>query len=61
MESINYASAKPQLSRLMDQVLYGEPVEITRKNREPVVIISKAAYEAFVKADFYKRFHEDSK
>ncbi|EMC7497473.1 type II toxin-antitoxin system Phd/YefM family antitoxin, partial [Acinetobacter baumannii] len=45
MESMNYANAKAQLSRLMDQALYGQPVEITRKNREPVVIISKASYE----------------
>ncbi|AXX46093.1 type II toxin-antitoxin system Phd/YefM family antitoxin [Acinetobacter baumannii] len=61
MESMNYANAKAQLSRLMDQALYGQPVEITRKNREPVVIISKASYEAYKKADFYNRFPEDSK
>lgn len=48
MESMNYANAKAQLSRLMDQALYGQPVEITRKNREPVVIISKASYEAYL-------------
>ncbi|KMV12640.1 prevent-host-death family protein [Acinetobacter baumannii] len=58
---MNYANAKAQLSRLMDQALYGQPVEITRKNREPVVIISKASYEAYKKADFYNRFPEDSK
>ncbi|WP_407501634.1 type II toxin-antitoxin system Phd/YefM family antitoxin [Acinetobacter baumannii] len=61
MESMNYANAKAQLSRLMDQALYGQPVEITRKNREPVVIISKASYEAYKKADFYNHFPEDSK
>lgn len=61
MESMNYANAKAQLSRLMDQALYGQPVEITRKNRESVVIISKASYEAYKKSDFYNRFPEDSK
>lgn len=60
MESMNYANAKAQLSRLMDQALYGQPVEITRKNREPVVIISKASYEAYKKADFYNRFPKSS-
>ncbi|KQQ69441.1 type II toxin-antitoxin system Phd/YefM family antitoxin [Acinetobacter sp. Leaf130] len=61
MESMNYANAKAQLSRLMDQALYGQPVEITRKNREPVIIISKAAYEAYKKADFYSKFPADHK
>ncbi|MGE8644903.1 type II toxin-antitoxin system Phd/YefM family antitoxin [Acinetobacter vivianii] len=56
MESMNYANAKAQLSRLMDQALNGQPVEITRKDREPVVLLSKAAYEAYKKADFDNKF-----
>lgn len=40
----------------MDQALNGQPVEITRKDREPVILISKAAYEAYKKADFDNKF-----
>jgi antitoxin Phd len=56
MEKVNYTNARAQLSRLMDQVLHGFPVEITRKDREPVIIISKTSYEAYKKAEFYNRF-----
>ncbi|MDO7383808.1 type II toxin-antitoxin system prevent-host-death family antitoxin [Acinetobacter baumannii] len=43
MERINYANARAQLSRLMDQAIYGQPIEITRKNSESVMLISKSS------------------
>lgn len=36
----------------MDQAAAGHPVEITRRGREPAVIISKSSYEAYKKAEF---------
>ena len=52
MDSWNYSNARAQLSTLMDQASAGYPVEITRKGREPAVIISKSSYEAYKKAEF---------
>lgn len=54
MKSWNYSNARAQLSTLMDQALAGQPVEITRRGREPAVIISKASYEMYKKAEFEK-------
>ncbi|MDH2595922.1 MULTISPECIES: type II toxin-antitoxin system Phd/YefM family antitoxin [Acinetobacter calcoaceticus/baumannii complex] len=59
MESVNYSNARAQLSRLMDQAIYGQPVEITRKNSESVILISKASYEAYKKAEFDNKFPKD--
>ncbi|MNY73469.1 type II toxin-antitoxin system [compost metagenome] len=36
----------------MDQAAAGYPVEITRRGREPAVIISKSSYDAYKKAEF---------
>lgn len=47
MKSWNYSNARAQLSTLMDQALAGQPVEITRRGREPAVIINKASYEMY--------------
>ena len=52
MDSWNYSNARAQLSTLMDQASAGYPVEITRRGREPAVIISKSSYEAYKKAEF---------
>jgi antitoxin Phd len=52
MNSWNYSNARAQLSTLMDQAAAGCPVEITRRGREPAVIISKSSYEAYKKAEF---------
>ena len=59
MESVNYTNARAQLSRLMDQATLGQPVQITRKDREPVVIISKASYEAYKRAEFDRLFPKE--
>lgn len=50
MHSWNYSNARAQLSTLMDQAAAGHPVEITRRGREPAVIISKSSYEAYKKS-----------
>lgn len=60
MKSWNYSNAHAQLSTLMDQALAGQPVEITRRGREPAVIISKASYEMYKKAEFDKKFSAQS-
>ncbi|MGE8643598.1 type II toxin-antitoxin system Phd/YefM family antitoxin [Acinetobacter vivianii] len=52
MDRFNYSNARAQLSMLMDIAAGGQAVEITRQGREPAVIISKAAYEAYKKAQF---------
>ncbi|ENX22554.1 hypothetical protein F892_01796 [Acinetobacter vivianii] len=52
MDRFNYSNARAQLSMLMDIAAGGQAVEITRRGREPAVIISKAAYEAYKKAQF---------
>lgn len=56
MESFNCSNAKAVLSMIMDKALAGYPVEITRKGRESAVMISKASYEAYKKAEFDARF-----
>jgi len=52
MDRFNYSNARAQLSMLMDIAAGGQAVEITRRGREPAVIISKAAYEAYKKVQF---------
>lgn len=61
MDRFNYSNARAQLSMLMDKAIGGHPVEITRKGRESAVIISKATYEAYKKAEFNARFPEHMK
>ncbi|WP_336961052.1 type II toxin-antitoxin system prevent-host-death family antitoxin [Acinetobacter pittii] len=61
MESCNYSNARAQLSLLMDKAISGYPTEITRRGKESAVIISKASYEDFKKAEFEKKFKEDLK
>lgn len=55
MDSRNYSNARAQLSRLMDQAIDGFPVEITRKGRESVVMISKSSYDRYKKKEFEER------
>lgn len=55
MKSSNYSNARAQLSQIMDQVIDGFPVEITRKGRESVIMISKSSYENYKKKEFEDR------
>ena len=52
MNSWNYSNARAQLSALIEKAAAGYPVEITRRGREPAVIISKSSYDAYKKAEF---------
>ncbi|MDN8272004.1 type II toxin-antitoxin system Phd/YefM family antitoxin [Acinetobacter sp. ABJ_C1_1] len=52
MEKLNYTNAKAQLSQVMDSALSGHPIEITRKGRASVVVISKSSYEKYKKEEF---------
>ena len=49
MQSINFRTARGNLSEVLN-VEAGEEVEITRRGREPAVIVSKATFEAYKKA-----------
>ena len=60
MESFNCSNAKAVLSMIMDKAVAGDPVEITRKGRESAVMISKASYEAYKKAEFEAKFPKQS-
>lgn len=60
MESFNCSNAKVLLSMIMDKAVAGDPVEITRKGRESAVIISKASYEAYKKAELEAKFPKQS-
>lgn len=59
MESMNYSNARAQLTMLMDKVVAGQSVEITRKSKASVVMISKATYEAYKRAEFDAKFPKD--
>ncbi|MEL9411752.1 type II toxin-antitoxin system Phd/YefM family antitoxin [Escherichia coli] len=50
MQSINFRTARGNLSEVLNNVEAGEEVEITRRGREPAVIVSKATFEAYTKA-----------
>lgn len=52
MEQLNYTNAKALFSKVMESALYGSPVEITRKGKESVVVISKSTYERYKKAEY---------
>ena len=60
MESFNCSNAKALLSMIIDKAVAGDPVEITRKGRESAVIISKASYEAYKKAELEAKFPKQS-
>ncbi|MDO7243199.1 type II toxin-antitoxin system Phd/YefM family antitoxin [Acinetobacter pittii] len=59
MDSFNYSNARAQLSLLMDKAISGYPTEITRRGKESAVLISKATYEAYKKAEFEKKIPKD--
>ncbi|HBH9801528.1 TPA: type II toxin-antitoxin system Phd/YefM family antitoxin [Escherichia coli] len=50
MQSINFRTARGNLSEVLNNVEAGEEVEITRRGREPAVIVSKATFKAYKKA-----------
>ena len=60
MEQLNYSIARAVFSQVMERVLSGYPVEITRRGRESVVVISKATYDRYRKVDFERKCRTDS-
>ncbi|MCJ0801057.1 type II toxin-antitoxin system Phd/YefM family antitoxin, partial [Acinetobacter baumannii] len=52
MEQINYANARSQFSKVMERVLLGYAVKITRKEKDAVVLISEKAYLEYKNAMF---------
>ena len=52
MEKINYANARSQCSKVMERVLLGYAVKITRKEKDSVVLISEKAYLEYKNAMF---------
>lgn len=52
MEQINYANARSQFSKVMERVLLGYAVKITRKEKDSVVLISEKAYLEYKNAMF---------
>jgi antitoxin YefM len=56
MDSVSYTSASKNLSKLMDQVCNDHaPVEIRRRGKAPVVIISLAEYQALEETAYLLR------
>ncbi|EQB5991258.1 type II toxin-antitoxin system Phd/YefM family antitoxin [Acinetobacter baumannii] len=55
MEQINYANARSQFSKVMERVLLGYAVKITRKEKDAVVLISEKAYLEYKNAMFELR------
>lgn len=47
MPTVTYSAARKNFSTLIDDAARGTPVEITRRNKEPVMIISKREFEAY--------------
>ena len=60
MESWNYSNARAQLSKLMDQAIAGQPVEITRQGKASAIMISKDSYESYKKAQFDSHYLRNS-
>ncbi|MGU3928872.1 type II toxin-antitoxin system Phd/YefM family antitoxin (plasmid) [Escherichia coli] len=57
MQSINFRTARGNLSEVLNNVEAGEEVEITRRGREPAVIVSKATFEAYKKRRWMLNLH----
>ncbi|ODL98940.1 type II toxin-antitoxin system Phd/YefM family antitoxin [Acinetobacter pittii] len=47
MEQINYANARSQFSKVMERVLLGYAVKITRKEKDAVILISEKVYHEY--------------
>lgn len=45
MSDVSVADAKTHLTRLLQQVEAGEPVQITRRGRPVAVLLSQAEYQ----------------
>lgn len=62
MSDVSVADAKAHLTRLLQQVETGEPVQITRRGRPVAVLLSQADYQRLVQprrsfVEFVKEWH----
>ncbi|AKH65441.1 MULTISPECIES: type II toxin-antitoxin system Phd/YefM family antitoxin [Photorhabdus] len=58
MITVTYSRARENLGVVLDQAIAGEPVEITRRNNESAIVISKASFEEYCKAMLNAEFSQ---
>lgn len=58
MNSYTYSHARENLSAILEMATAGEPVEVTRRNGESAVVVSKAEFERYRKAALDAEFAE---
>ncbi|MCC8364681.1 type II toxin-antitoxin system Phd/YefM family antitoxin [Xenorhabdus sp. PB61.4] len=56
MDTFTISQTRENLAAVIDKAVAGQPVEITRRGREPAVIISKKEFEALQKAKLDAEF-----
>jgi len=65
MQAINITTARNELASILDGVVSGEPVMITRRSAKPVIVIDAEQYERMQKiqaeSDFDWLFAEHGK
>lgn len=58
MNSYTYSNARENLAAILEMAATGEPVEVTRRNGESAVVVSKAEFERYRKAALDAEFAE---
>lgn len=58
MNSYTYSNARENLAAILDMAATGEPVEVTRRNGESAVVVSKTEFERYRKATLDAEFAE---
>lgn len=58
MNSYTYSNARENLAAILDMVATGEPVEVTRRNGESAVVVSKTEFERYRKTALDAEFAE---
>jgi len=58
MNSYTYSHARENLSAILDMAASGNPVEVTRRNGEAAIVVSKTEFERYRKAVLDAEFAE---
>lgn len=58
MNSYTYSNARENLAAILDMAATGVPVEVTRRNGESAVVVSKTEFERYRKAALDAEFAE---
>ncbi|MEZ2578312.1 type II toxin-antitoxin system Phd/YefM family antitoxin [Buttiauxella ferragutiae] len=58
MNSYTYSHARENLAAILEMATTGEPVEVTRRNGESAVVVSKAEFERYRNAVLDAEFAE---